>query len=98
MVGVTDLAPPVPDSIHEPVCRARGCGAEAAWGLLWNNPTLHAPDRRKVWLACTDHRDHLEDYLATRRLLRDVVAVSELHVADDDEPVGGIFGALRARP
>ena len=96
MVDVTDTSAPQPDSIHEPVCRARGCGGEAAWGLLWNNPKIHTPVRRKVWLACAEHRTHLEDYLTTRGLLKGVVPVTDLRVADDDEPsAGNVFGALR---
>ncbi|MCU1432158.1 MAG: hypothetical protein JWP95_1263, partial [Actinotalea sp.] len=33
-------------------CSRKGCGAPAVWALRWNNPRLHTPDRRKVWLAC----------------------------------------------
>jgi len=33
------------------VCSARGCGKPAQWALLWNNPKIHTPDRRKTWLA-----------------------------------------------
>ncbi|MEJ5867838.1 hypothetical protein WDV85_08825 [Pseudokineococcus sp. 5B2Z-1] len=60
------------------VCSARGCRAPAAWGLRWNNPRLHAPERRKTWLACSDHREHLSTHLAERSFLREVVAVDEL--------------------
>lgn len=60
------------------VCSARGCGAPAVWGLRWNNPRLHTPGRRKVWLACQDHREHLETYLGTRGLHRETVPVDEL--------------------
>ena len=56
------------------VCSAKGCQAPAAWTLLWNNPKLHTPDRRKVWLACDDHRDSLSDFLGARGFLKDVVA------------------------
>ena len=59
-------------------CSARGCQREAAWGLLWNNPKLHTADRRKVWLACDDHRGSLSDFLGARDFLRDVVPVSEV--------------------
>ena len=58
------------------ICSARGCTAPAAWELRWNNPKLHAPDRRKVWLACPDHRQSLSDFLAARKFLREVEAVS----------------------
>ena len=33
------------------ICSAKGCQAPAAHELGWNNPKLHTPDRRKVWLA-----------------------------------------------
>jgi hypothetical protein len=55
------------------VCSAKGCQTEAAYELLWNNPKLHTPDRRKVWLACEEHRQSLSDFLAARKFLRDVV-------------------------
>jgi hypothetical protein len=59
-------------------CSARGCRAEARWALRWNNPKIHDPDRRKVWLACDEHRDHLSDFLSRRGFLRDTVPVDEL--------------------
>jgi hypothetical protein len=34
--------------------------------VVWRNPRIHAPDRRKVWLACDDHAEYLRDYLAAR--------------------------------
>ncbi len=54
-------------------CSARGCRAEARWQVQWNNPRLHTPERRKIWLACDDHRGTLSDFLAARGFLRDVV-------------------------
>jgi hypothetical protein len=69
---------PVPDPVGELVCSARRCGAPAQWGVLWNNPRLHTPDRRKVWLACADHRDQLSEYLQLRGFLQSVVPVSQL--------------------
>jgi hypothetical protein len=45
----------------------------AAWQLRWNNPKLHAPDRRKIWLACDDHRESLSAFLSARGFLREVV-------------------------
>ncbi|MGI9155853.1 MAG: hypothetical protein ACR2FG_04355 [Marmoricola sp.] len=53
-------------------CSARGCRAEAGWDLLWNNPKLHTPERRKSWLACDEHRQSLADFLAARAFLREV--------------------------
>ncbi|WP_245612577.1 hypothetical protein [Actinotalea ferrariae] len=66
----------------EIVCSAKGCREGASWGLRWNNPRLHTADRRKVWLACDDHRGHLEHFLEARGFHRDTVAVGDLDAAD----------------
>ncbi|MDQ3615574.1 MAG: hypothetical protein M3393_02915 [Actinomycetota bacterium] len=58
-----------------PTCSARGCQNPASWSLLWNNPKLHPPERRKTWLACLDHRDSLGNFLRTRGFLRAVEPV-----------------------
>jgi hypothetical protein len=79
---VADLLSPRPDPVDELLCSARGCRAEATWALLWNNPRLHTPERRKVWLACDAHREHLEQFLGARSFLRDTVPVSELEVSE----------------
>lgn len=60
------------------LCSARGCRSAAVWGLRWNNPRLHPPERRKVWLACDEHRATLADHLAVRGFLRETVPVAEL--------------------
>ena len=54
-------------------CSAKGCRASATRAILWNNPSLHTPDRRKTWLACDAHRASLGDFLAARQFLRDTV-------------------------
>ena len=54
------------------VCSAKGCTAPAVHELRWNNPKLHTPERRKVWLACAEHRQSLADFLSARGFLRDV--------------------------
>lgn len=59
-------------------CSAKGCRLKAAWALLWNNPRLHAPERRKVWLACDEHRVTLGDFLSLRGFLRETVPVDEI--------------------
>lgn len=46
-----------------PICSAKGCRAAAVWVLAWNNPKLHTPERRKTWLACDEHREHLSSFL-----------------------------------
>jgi hypothetical protein len=55
------------------LCSAKGCRADATWQLLWNNPRIHTPDRRKVWLACDEHRESLETFLGARGFLKDTV-------------------------
>jgi hypothetical protein len=60
-----------------PMCSAKGCRADAVWVLAWNNPKIHAPERRKTWLACDGHREHLSQFLSVRGLLKDVVTLPE---------------------
>lgn len=55
------------------ICAAKGCTAPATWELGWNNPKVHTPERRKVWLACDDHRESLSQFLDARNFLQDVV-------------------------
>ena len=55
------------------ICSGKGCHNAATWELLWNNPKLHTPDRRKIWLACDDHKQSLSDFLGARQFLKDVV-------------------------
>ena len=66
------------DLVGNLVCSARRCRDEPAHGLLWNNPKLHTPQRRKVWLSGGAHLDYLTQYLQVRAFLRDVVPVEEL--------------------
>ncbi|HET7432554.1 MAG TPA: acetone carboxylase [Nocardioides sp.] len=62
-------------------CSAKGCQAPAQWALRWNNPKIHTPDRRKVWLACDEHRESLSTFLSARGFLRET---------DQDLTVGGV--------
>ncbi|WP_347107459.1 hypothetical protein AAHB33_10310 [Paenarthrobacter sp. S56] len=66
------------------LCSRKGCREGAQWQLLWNNPRIHTPERRKVWLSCDGHRAWLEDYLQTRNLWKETVPFES-----DDAPVGG---------
>lgn len=65
------------DSSEAPVCSAKGCRAPAVWVLAWNNPKLHTPERRKTWLACDEHREHLSSFLGMRDFLKEVVELAE---------------------
>jgi hypothetical protein len=58
-------------------CSAKGCQQDAVWALLWNNPKLHTPERRKVWLACDTHRTSLSEFLGARQFLIEVVEHEE---------------------
>ncbi|MDP2773946.1 MAG: acetone carboxylase [Nocardioides sp.] len=64
--------PKTPDSGDPDRCSAKGCQTTATWQLLWNNPKLHTPERRKVWLACDEHKSSLSDFLGARQFLKDV--------------------------
>lgn len=64
------------------VCSAKGCRAASVHAVVWRNPALHAPDRRKVWLACPEHRDHLGDFLRVRGFLLEIIPVESLTEAD----------------
>lgn len=47
-------------------CSRAGCRTDASWQVIWRNPRIHTPDRRKIWLACDEHAEYLRDYLAAR--------------------------------
>lgn len=66
-------------------CSARGCQNAAVWALEWNNPKLHTPERRKIWLACAEHKEHLSQFLNARGFLRDVVPHSNEPAATEDD-------------
>ena len=61
--------PRAPSAPAKPAARRR------EWQLLWNNPKIHTPERRKIWLACGEHRAWLEDYLQTRGLWKETVVL-----------------------
>lgn len=47
-------------------CSRAGCRVAARWRIEWRNPRIHAADRRKIWVACDEHRDYLREFLAAR--------------------------------
>ncbi|MEJ6489236.1 hypothetical protein PQI23_05830 [Leucobacter sp. USCH14] len=59
-------------------CSRAGCREEATWAILWRNPKIHGPDRRKTWLACDEHREMLYGFLEARSFPLEVRAVGEL--------------------
>jgi hypothetical protein len=71
---------PLPGMSPDPVtpqCSAKGCRGDAVWVLAWNNPKLHTAERRKTWLACEEHREHLSQFLSVRGFLKDVVPLAQ---------------------
>ena len=63
--------PPMADA--GAICSRKACRVQASWQILWNNPKIHTPERRKSWLACDEHRESLSDFLGARGFLKDVV-------------------------
>ncbi len=61
-----------------PICSSKGCRRAATSAVVWRNPKLHAPERRKVWLACAEHRQPLSDFVSARGFLLEVIAVDAL--------------------
>lgn len=64
---------PASGAPHEPGrprCSRKGCRSDATWSVNWNNPKIHTPERRKIWLACDEHREWLENYLQVRDFWR----------------------------
>ena len=55
--------------LDQAVCSAKACRIPASHALVWNNPTLHTPDREKLWHACDEHRQSLADHLDVRGFL-----------------------------
>lgn len=66
------------DPVDALICSRKGCNADAVYGMLWNNPKLHTPERRKVWLTCPEHREYFRDYLSSRGLLKSEAPVEDL--------------------
>lgn len=50
----------------ELICSSKGCTSTAVHQVVWNNPKVHTPDRRKVWLACDEHEQTLRRFLDAR--------------------------------
>ncbi|THJ67559.1 hypothetical protein E8P82_04390 [Arthrobacter echini] len=65
------LFAPVQREDGRPVCSRKNCRAPAQWQLLWNNPRIHTPERRKAWASCVDHRVWFEEYLMERGLWKE---------------------------
>jgi hypothetical protein len=71
-------------AVEAAVCSAKGCRQPAVVALVWRNPRLHTADRRKRWVACANHREHLATFLDVRRFLLAVEPLDGPGVATDD--------------
>ena len=60
-----------PEPAEHRTCSAKGCTNAAVVDLRWNNPKIHTPDRRKSWVACAEHDEHLSGFLGVRGFLRE---------------------------
>ena len=47
-------------------CARAGCIDDASWQVNWRNPRIHSTDRIKVWVACDEHVQFLQEYLDSR--------------------------------
>ena len=63
----------MPDEL---ICSARSCGAAATYEIVWNNPKIHTPDRRKIWLACDVHEETLRAFLSARGFWKESVPMA----------------------
>lgn len=63
---------------EELLCSAKGCRVGATRAILWNNPRLHTPERKKTWLACDDHLDYLRDFLRLRDFYLTDVSIDDI--------------------
>jgi hypothetical protein len=58
-------------------CSRAGCRNRAVHRIAWRNPALHDAGRRKVWLACDEHLDYLQGFLAARSFPLEVEPIEE---------------------
>ena len=69
------MSSPLDEKSEQLLCSAKGCRARAEFELRWNNPKIHAPERRKVWLACEEHRESLGSFLQLRGFLKETAPI-----------------------
>lgn len=59
-------------------CSRAGCNSTAQWAIQWRNPKIHAADRVKTWLSCSEHETYLREFLAARSFPLTVRTIAEL--------------------
>lgn len=74
-MNILDMLPgnggPASGQPSDAVCSRKGCREKATTALLWNNPKIHTAERRKIWVACPEHVQWLQDYLQSRSLWKE---------------------------
>lgn len=85
LLGALGSDQPGPET---PTCSRKGCPAEARWQIMWNNPKIHSTQRRKIWLACNEHRDWLESFLRARLFWRSTEPMDHPTVSTTTGPEG----------
>ncbi len=55
----------------------------ARHAVVWNNPKVHTPTRRKVWVTCDEHRESLRTFVDLRGFLIEVIPMEELDPSRD---------------
>lgn len=58
-------------------CSRAGCRNDATWTIAWRNPKIHTADRVKLWLACDEHREFLQEFLGARDFPLAVAAMTD---------------------
>ncbi len=65
------------------VCSAKACRIPARHAVVWNNPKVHTTTRRKVWVACDEHRETLRTYVDLRGFLIEVIPMEDFDPSRD---------------
>lgn len=72
------------DTPQQLQCSRAKCAETASFALHWRNPNIHTDGRTKTWLACSEHHDYLQTFLATRNFLLDVSEIDSAKVSLND--------------
>lgn len=68
--------------LSEHQCSRANCDSIAVVALLWRNPKIHSEDRKKVWLACDEHKTYLAEFLETRAFPLTILPLEEFLALD----------------
>ncbi len=63
-------------------CSRARCTNPPETAIVWRNPKIHAADKHKTWLSCSEHSDYLRDFVAARGFLKEVISLADLHARE----------------